>query len=164
MIILRRVLKPQLIAVFVGVVAVGIIAHRLSVQFDHVIQWIKCHKGVETMEIKVLGSGCANCKKTKAVVAEAIQETARRCQGRSRCTDIPSIMAYGVMSTPAIVIDEKVVSAGKVPAKSQVMTMIRNAQAIRQRRPKGARHMSQQAAAVRPAPAPPDGCRCSTAT
>ena len=37
-------------------------------------------------------------------------------------------MAYGVMSTPAIVIDEKVVSAGKVPAKSQVMTMIRKAQ------------------------------------
>ena len=43
--------------------------------------------------------------------------------------DIPSIMAYGVMSTPAIVIDEKVVSAGKVPDNSQVMTMIRNAQA-----------------------------------
>lgn len=38
-------------------------------------------------------------------------------------------MAYGVMSTPAIVIAEKVVSAGKVPAKSQVMAMIRNTQA-----------------------------------
>ena len=43
--------------------------------------------------------------------------------------DIPSIMAYGVISTPAIVIDEKVVSTGKVPAKSQVMEMIRKAQA-----------------------------------
>ena len=80
------------------------------------------------MEIKVLGTGCANCKKTKAVVAEAIQELHVDAQV-IEVQDIPSIMAYGVMSTPAIVIDEKVVSAGKVPAKSQVMTMIRNAQA-----------------------------------
>jgi small redox-active disulfide protein 2 len=79
------------------------------------------------MEIKVLGTGCPNCKKTKAVVAEAIKEL----QADARVVevqDIPSIMAYGVMSTPAIVIYEKVVSAGKVPAKSQVMRMIRNAQ------------------------------------
>jgi small redox-active disulfide protein 2 len=80
------------------------------------------------MEIKVLGTGCPNCKKTKAVVAEAIQEL--RVEAKViEVQDIPSIMAYGVMSTPAIVIDDKVVSAGKVPAKSQVMTMIRNAQA-----------------------------------
>ena len=39
-------------------------------------------------------------------------------------------MAYGVMGTPAIVIDEKVVSSGRVPAKSQVMEMIRKAQAV----------------------------------
>jgi small redox-active disulfide protein 2 len=79
------------------------------------------------MEIKVLGTGCPNCKKTKAVVAEAIKEL----QADARVVevqDIPSIMAYGVMSTPAIVIYEKVVSAGKVLAKSQVMRMIRNAQ------------------------------------
>ncbi len=79
------------------------------------------------MEIKVLGTGCPNCKKTKAVVADALKEMnvdARIVEVQ----DIASIMAYGVMSTPAIVIDEKVVSAGKVPAKSQVMTMIRSAQ------------------------------------
>ena len=80
------------------------------------------------MEIKVLGTGCPNCKKTKAVVAEAIQELHVDAKV-IEVQDIPSIMAYGVMSTPAIVIDEKVVSAGNVPAKSQVMTMIRNAQA-----------------------------------
>ncbi len=78
------------------------------------------------MEIKVLGTGCSNCKKTKAVVAEAIKEMGIDA-AVVEVQDIPSIMAYGVMSTPAIVIDEKVVSTGRVPAKSQVMQMIRQA-------------------------------------
>ena len=81
------------------------------------------------MEIKVLGTGCANCKKTKAVVADAIREMNVDAQV-VEVQDIPSIMAYGVMGTPAIVIDEKVVSSGRVPAKSQVMEMIRKAQAV----------------------------------
>ena len=76
------------------------------------------------MEIKVLGTGCSNCKKTKAVVGEAIREMGVDAT-LIEVQDIPSIMAYGVMSTPAIVIDEKVVSTGKVPAKSQVIQMIR---------------------------------------
>ena len=80
------------------------------------------------MEIKVLGTGCANCKKTKAVIADAVQEMHLDLKV-IEVQDIPSIMAYGVMSTPAIVIDEKVVSTGRVPAKSQVMEMIRKAQA-----------------------------------
>ena len=79
------------------------------------------------MKIQVLGTGCANCKKTKTVVADAVKELNVDAQV-IEVQDIPSIMAYGVMSTPAIVIDEKVVSMGKVPAKSQVMTMIRSAQ------------------------------------
>ena len=80
------------------------------------------------MEIKVLGTGCANCKKTKAVIADAVQEMHLDLKV-IEVQDIPSIIAYGVMSTPAIVIDEKVVSTGRVPAKSQVMEMIRKAQA-----------------------------------
>ncbi|MBE2239924.1 MAG: TM0996/MTH895 family glutaredoxin-like protein [Caldilineaceae bacterium] len=79
------------------------------------------------MQIKVLGTGCNNCKKTKAVVAEAIQELGLDA-AVVEVQDIPSIMAYGVMSTPAIVIDEQVVSSGRVPAKSQVIEMIRKAQ------------------------------------
>ena len=85
-------------------------------------------KGEYTMEIKVLGTGCTNCKKTKAVVAEAIKDLGLDVSV-VEVQDIPSIMAYGVMSTPAIVIDETVVSTGRVPAKSQVMQMIRQAQA-----------------------------------
>ena len=80
------------------------------------------------MEIKVLGTGCPNCKKTKAVVDEAIKEMKLDAKVVEE-HDLAAIMGYGVLSTPAIVIDEKVVSAGKVPAKSQVMAMIRGAQA-----------------------------------
>ena len=83
-------------------------------------------KGEHTMEIKVLGTGCNNCKKTKAVVADAIKELGLDV-AVVEVQDIPSIMAYGVKSTPAIVIDEKVVSTGRVPAKSQVIQMIRQA-------------------------------------
>ncbi len=78
------------------------------------------------MEIKVLGTGCNNCKKTKAVVGEAIRDLGIEAT-LIEVQDIPSIMAYGVMSTPAIVINEKVVSTGKTPAKSQVIQMIRQA-------------------------------------
>jgi small redox-active disulfide protein 2 len=79
------------------------------------------------MEIKVLGTGCPNCRKTKAVVDEAIKEMKLDATAVEE-HDLAAIMSYGILSTPAIVIDEKVVSVGKVPAKSQVMTMIRNAQ------------------------------------
>jgi len=81
------------------------------------------------VEIKVLGAGCPNCKKTKAVIAEAIKDLNADAT-ITEVQDIPSIMAYGVMSTPAIVIDEKVVSTGKVPARSQVVEMIRKAQPV----------------------------------
>ncbi len=80
------------------------------------------------MEIKVLGTGCGNCKKTKAVIADAVKEMHLDLKV-VEVQDISAIMAYGVMSTPAIVIDEKVVSTGRVPAKSQVIEMIRKAQA-----------------------------------
>jgi small redox-active disulfide protein 2 len=79
------------------------------------------------MEIKVLGTGCSNCKRTKAVVAEAIRELQVNAT-LSEVTDIPSIMAYGVMSTPGLVIDEKVVRSGGVPTKQQVIQLIRQAQ------------------------------------
>lgn len=80
------------------------------------------------MEIKVLGPGCANCKKTKAVIDDATKDLHLELKV-VEVHDIGQIMAYGVMSTPAIVIDEKVVSTGRVPAKSQVIEMIRKAQA-----------------------------------
>jgi small redox-active disulfide protein 2 len=78
------------------------------------------------MDIKVLGTGCPNCKKTKAVVAEAVAALNLDAEV-SEVTEIADIMAYGVMSTPAIVIDGKVVKSGGVPKKEQVIQMIQSA-------------------------------------
>jgi small redox-active disulfide protein 2 len=78
------------------------------------------------MEIKVLGTGCAKCQQTKALAAEvvkALQVDATVVE----VTDIPTIMGYGVMSTPGIVINEKVVGSGGVPTKQQMMQLIQQA-------------------------------------
>lgn len=78
------------------------------------------------MEIKVLGTGCRNCKKTKAVVAEAVQELDIDADV-VEVTDIVDIMAYGVMSTPAVVIDGEVVRSGGVPTAQQMTQLIQAA-------------------------------------
>jgi small redox-active disulfide protein 2 len=78
------------------------------------------------MIIKVLGTGCPNCKRTKAVIAEAVAELGVDAQ-IVEVTEIPEIMAYGVMSTPGIVINEKVVGSGGVPTKQQVTQLIQQA-------------------------------------
>jgi small redox-active disulfide protein 2 len=78
------------------------------------------------MQIKVLGTGCANCKKTKAVAAEAVAELDIDAQ-IIEVTDIADIMGYGVMTTPGIVIDEKVVGSGGVPTKEQMKQLLQGA-------------------------------------
>ena len=80
------------------------------------------------MEIKVLGTGCPNCKKTKAVVAAAVSELGVDAQ-IVEVTELADIMAYGVMATPALVIDGVVVGSGGVPTKQQVVQLLRAAQA-----------------------------------
>jgi small redox-active disulfide protein 2 len=69
--------------------------------------------------IKVLGTGCANCKAT----AKLIEDTARAkdiAVSIEKVENIADIMAYGVMSTPGVVIDGRVVHAGGVPNKNAV--------------------------------------------
>ena len=80
------------------------------------------------MEIKVLGTGCPNCKKTKAVVAAAVSELGINA-AVEEVTHLADIMAYGVMATPALVIDGVVVGSGGVPTKQQVEQLLRAAQA-----------------------------------
>lgn len=79
------------------------------------------------MIIKVLGSGCANCKRTKSIVQQVIDELSLEAQ-LEEVTDLAAIMGYGVMATPAIVIDEKVVGSGGVPNHDQVVNLLRQAQ------------------------------------
>jgi small redox-active disulfide protein 2 len=71
------------------------------------------------MDIKVLGTGCANCKNTIALI-----EQVAAANGVSitlgKVEELREIMAYGVMSTPGVVIDGKVVHAGGVPGRDKI--------------------------------------------
>lgn len=67
--------------------------------------------------------GCATCNKLEDTVRQAVKETGIDAQ-IEHVTDIKKIMAYGVMTTPALIIDEKVVAAGKLPTLADIKKMI----------------------------------------
>ena len=69
--------------------------------------------------IKVLGSGCANCKRTLELIDEASKSKGVEIE-LEKVEDMAAIMGYGVMSTPGVVIDGKVVHAGGVPDRKSV--------------------------------------------
>jgi small redox-active disulfide protein 2 len=69
--------------------------------------------------IKVLGTGCANCKNTLQLIDQVAQAKGIEIQ-LEKIEDLQQIMSYGVMSTPGVVIDGKVVHAGGVPARAKV--------------------------------------------
>lgn len=66
------------------------------------------------MILKILGTGCTNCKKLEANVREAVKEMGLDAEV-TKVENIKDIMSYGVMGTPALVKDEKVMFAGRVP-------------------------------------------------
>jgi small redox-active disulfide protein 2 len=69
--------------------------------------------------IKVLGTGCANCKTTLKLIEEAAKAKGIEIQ-LEKIEDIQAIMAYSVMSTPGVVVDGKVVHAGGVPSRDKI--------------------------------------------
>ena len=78
------------------------------------------------LTIKVLGSGCANCKKLEAIAHQVVEQMGIQAEV-IKVTEYPDIMAYNVMSTPGLVINEKVVSSGRIPSAAEVTTWIANA-------------------------------------
>ena len=70
-------------------------------------------------EVKILGTGCANCKNTMALVEQVAKDKGVVIK-LEKVEDLPSIMGYGVMSTPGVVIDGTVVHSGGVPTRSKV--------------------------------------------
>jgi small redox-active disulfide protein 2 len=78
------------------------------------------------MEIKVLGGGCANCKRLEKVARTVVTEMGVDAT-ITKVTDFRDIMAYNILTTPGLVIDEKVVSSGRVPSKGEVTTWVVNA-------------------------------------
>jgi small redox-active disulfide protein 2 len=71
------------------------------------------------MHIKVLGSGCAKCKTTTHLIETALAEHGLTAE-LEKVEEYPAIMRYGVMSTPAVVIDEVVVHSGSIPSKAMI--------------------------------------------
>lgn len=78
------------------------------------------------LEIKILGTGCPNCKKLEAETKKAVKNMAIEAN-ISKVTEYDKIMTYDILSTPGLVINEKVVSSGKIPNQSELMTMLANA-------------------------------------
>jgi len=75
------------------------------------------------VNIKILGTGCVNCKNLEKVTLAAIAELGLAAD-MEKVTDPGEIVSWGVMSTPALVIDDEVVLAGKVPAIAEVKRLI----------------------------------------
>jgi small redox-active disulfide protein 2 len=71
------------------------------------------------MEIKILGGGCPKCERLEALAREMVEELGLSAKF-TKVKSMPEIMAYEVMSTPALVIDEKVMSFGRIPEKAEV--------------------------------------------
>lgn len=77
------------------------------------------------MEIKVLGSGCAKCKTLEKLTREAVAEAGIDATV-SKVEDMYEIMRLGVMVTPALVVDGKVLVKGKVPSVSEIKDLLKN--------------------------------------
>ncbi|WP_196594081.1 thioredoxin family protein [Pectinatus sottacetonis] len=75
------------------------------------------------MEIKILGMGCAKCQQMYKAAEQAVKETGVKAE-ITKIEDIKKIMEYGVMTTPALVIDKKVVVAGKVLSKDEIKKIL----------------------------------------
>ncbi|MFZ2193297.1 MAG: thioredoxin family protein [Candidatus Moraniibacteriota bacterium] len=75
------------------------------------------------MKIKILGTGCPNCQKLEKNTSQALFELKLEAQVE-KITDIEKIMSYGIMSMPAIIVDEKVLSYGVVPSTEEIKKLL----------------------------------------
>ena len=81
------------------------------------------------MEIKILGGGCPKCNRLEELAREAAGELGVEATF-TKVKDMDAIMAYDVMSTPALVIDEQVKSSGRIPRKEEIAGWIRAVQGL----------------------------------
>ena len=71
------------------------------------------------LNIKILGSGCANCKKLEATTRKVVTSLGIEAE-IEKVTDHTAIMRYPILSTPGLVINEKLVSAGRIPTETEI--------------------------------------------
>jgi len=79
------------------------------------------------MEVKILGTGCPNCKRLEKVTREALAEMSVDANV-VKVTDMVDILSYNIPATPGLVLDGEVVSYGRIPPKAELKTMITTAQ------------------------------------
>jgi small redox-active disulfide protein 2 len=75
------------------------------------------------MHIKILGPGCGNCHTLERLTRDAITDLGVTADVAA-VTDYPTIVGYGVMSTPALVVDEHVVVSGRIPTRDQIRQLL----------------------------------------
>jgi small redox-active disulfide protein 2 len=78
------------------------------------------------LSIKILGSGCENCKKVEAVARKAVETLSLEAQVE-KITNYDDIKKYPILSTPGLVINEKLVCAGRIPNEAEVTTWLTTA-------------------------------------
>jgi small redox-active disulfide protein 2 len=78
------------------------------------------------LSIKVLGPGCANCVKVAQLAQQAVSTLGVEAQ-IEKVTEMPEIMKYRMLATPGLVINEKLVCAGRIPTAAEVTTWVTNA-------------------------------------
>jgi small redox-active disulfide protein 2 len=71
------------------------------------------------LTVKILGSGCANCKKLEAVARDAATAAGLEAEF-VKVTDMKAIMAFDLMATPGLVVNEKLVSSGRIPTQAEI--------------------------------------------
>ena len=78
------------------------------------------------LTVKVLGSGCANCKRLEQIAHKVVQNLAIEAE-IVKVTDFQEIMDHGVLNTPGLVVNDEVVSSGRIPSESEITTWVVNA-------------------------------------
>ena len=78
------------------------------------------------MDIKILGKGCPRCKRLEEITREVVAEMGLQATF-SKVMDVNEIMAYDVIATPGLVVNEKVLVSGRLPSKDEVRELLRQA-------------------------------------